>query len=74
MRRMGAHCSQPEYEAFVVDTFPLHFAEVLRHYPHSMGGNASFAAAYLATDLLFTCANRAAGNARSSWAQDEAVR
>jgi carboxylesterase type B len=29
-------------------------------YPPLLGGNSSIAAAYLATDLLFTCANRAA--------------
>lgn len=60
--------SEAEYLAFVLDAFPLHFGQVLQHYPASLGGNSSMAAAHLATDLLFTCANRAAvrGQARPS--------
>ncbi len=54
-----------EYEAFVLDTFPLHARAVLRQYPTDYGGNSSMAASYLATDLLFTCANRAAVRGQS---------
>lgn len=62
----GQHgMSEAEYIAFIVDAFPLHVASILSRYPPHMGGNASIAASYLATDYLFTCPTRLVARARS---------
>lgn len=56
------------YHVFLLDAFPLHYSAVLTQYPPTLGGNASMAAAYLATDMLFTCSTRAMIRAQSKLA------
>ena len=52
--------SPVEYFALVTELFPLHVDAVLREYPPSRLGNATLTAAFLMTELLFSCANRLA--------------
>ncbi len=51
---------EAEYLAIVAEVFPLHVAAILKRFPPELEGNVTLTTALLATEYLFSCANRLA--------------